>query len=277
MASLDKLQKNWESYAQADPLWAICTDRAKRGGRWTKDEFFATGDREIGKIMEYLRSQGLSPDRNTAALDFGCGVGRLTQALSQYFDECSGVDISPTMIQLAKSFHSANPRCSFFLNPVDDLRQFPDGHFGFIYTSITLQHIPKHCIRGYLLELIRVLTPGGIFVFQVLDKSRILQKVKRNLRSLQCYANRLLGRNGVGSLKMEMNCISENEIRQLFSGYGVSIVDVRFTNSTDRSFNGDIQFVEQEPNRGHISKQYCVVKDEISCLPQPRLDSPRTG
>jgi hypothetical protein len=77
---------------------------------------------------------------------------------------------------------------------------------------------------------------------------------------------------------MEMNCIAESEIRQLFSGQSVRIVDVRFTNSTDRSFNGNIQFVEQEPNRGHISKQYCVVKDEIRLCPElPPLNSSRSA
>lgn len=43
MSSLSKLQENWEGFAQADPLWAICVDSLKRGNRWTQEEFFATG------------------------------------------------------------------------------------------------------------------------------------------------------------------------------------------------------------------------------------------
>ena len=36
------------------------------------------------------------------ALDFGCGVGRLSQALADYFDRVVGADVSPTMIGLAR-------------------------------------------------------------------------------------------------------------------------------------------------------------------------------
>lgn len=261
MTSLNKIQENWEGFAQADPLWAICTDLKRRGGRWTQEEFFATGEREISKIMEYVRSLGLSPVNTDVALDFGCGVGRLTTALSQYFDQCWGVDISPTMIQLAKDFHKNNSRCSFWLNEAEHLRQFPDGYFGFIYTSITLQHIPMRYVQKYLLEFVRVLKPGGIFVFQIPDRDKrgILLRLE-NFLGLRKHAKRLLIGKNIGTRHMEMNCFPEEKIRELFSSQDVRIVDVKLTNSTDRSFNGDLQFLERELKGGRVSKQYCVVK-----------------
>jgi SAM-dependent methyltransferase len=262
MTSLKEIQVNFEGFAQADPLWAICVDSEKRGRRWTQEEFFATGELEINRVMEYLRSLGLSPVKTDVALDFGCGVGRLTTALSQYFDKCCGIDISPTMIQLAKDFHKDNPRCSFWLNEVDHLNQFPDGYFGFIYTSITLQHIPVRYVRNYLLELIRVLKPGGIFVFQIPDRDKrgVLQRVE-NYLGLKRYVKRLMrlliGKR-IGTLRIDMNCFPEEKIRELL--LGVRIVDVKLTNSTKGSFNGNLQFLEREPEGGHVSKQYCVVK-----------------
>jgi SAM-dependent methyltransferase len=264
MTSLKEIQVNFEGFAQADPLWAICTDSQKRGRRWSKEQFFATGELEINRVMEYLRSIGLSPLKTDVALDFGCGVGRLTGALSQYFDRCCGVDISPTMIQLARDFHGDNPRCSFWLNEVDDLRLFSDGYFGFIYTSITLQHIPAHYVQKYLLELIRVLKAGGIFVFQIPDREKggVLQRVESclGLRKHVKWLMRLLIGNRMLALGMEMNCFPEKKIRELLLGQNVRIVDVKFTNSTDRSFNGNIQFLDREPERVLVSKQYCVVK-----------------
>jgi ubiquinone/menaquinone biosynthesis C-methylase UbiE len=214
--------------------------------------------------MEYLRSLGLSPLKTDAALDFGCGVGRLTGALSQYFDKCCGVDISPTMIQLAKDFHGNNPRCSFWLNEVDDLRRFPDGYFGFIYTSITLQHIPVRYVQKYLLDLVRVLKAGGIFVFQIPEREKrgVLRRVDRylGLRNQVKRLMRLLTGNRLRALCVEMNCFPEKKIRELLLGQNVRIVDVKFTNSTERSFNGNIQFLEREPEGVLVSKQYCVVK-----------------
>jgi ubiquinone/menaquinone biosynthesis C-methylase UbiE len=242
-------------------MWAICVDPEKRGRRWTQEEFFATGELEISHIMEYLRSQGLSPLNTAAALDFGCGVGRLTSALSRYFDECWGVDISPTMIQLARGFHKDNPRCRFWLNEADHLAKFPDGYFGFIYSSITLQHVPNRYVRKYLLELMRVLKPGGIFVFQIpdRDKRRLIRKVREFLR-LRRRVRRLVVGKRLDTLDMEMNCFPEKKIRELISGKNVRIVDVKLTNSTEGGFNGNIQFLGREPDHGHVSKQYCVVK-----------------
>jgi ubiquinone/menaquinone biosynthesis C-methylase UbiE len=264
MTSLSEIRENWEGFAQADPLWAICVDSEKSGGRWTKEEFFATGEREISKVMGHLRSLGLSPAKTAVALDFGCGVGRLTRALSQHFDMCWGVDISPTMIHLAKDFHASNPRCKFWLNEVDNLRRFEDGHFGFIYTSITLQHIPVHYLRNYLLEFVRVLKPGGIFVFQVPDRDN--RGVPLRIENFLGVRRRLkrLGRLVVGkrieTLRMDMTCFPEEKIRELFSDQGVRIVDVKLTNSAQGSFNGNLQFLEPELKRGWVSKQYCVVK-----------------
>lgn len=42
------------------------------------------------------------PRERGVALDFGCGVGRLTRALAAFFDRATGVDISSSMIEEAK-------------------------------------------------------------------------------------------------------------------------------------------------------------------------------
>ena len=54
------------------------------------------------------------------------------------------------------------------------VRQFADETFGLVYTSIVLQHIQCTYVERYLRELIRVLKPGGIFVFQVPDRKSVV-------------------------------------------------------------------------------------------------------
>jgi ubiquinone/menaquinone biosynthesis C-methylase UbiE len=264
MASLSEVRENWEGFAQADPMWAICVDDEKRGRRWTQGEFFATGETEINTILGYVQSLGLSPATDAIALDFGCGVGRLTRALSRRFSKCWGVDISPTMIQLAKTYHETDPRCNFLLNEVDDLSRFPNEYFGFIYTSITLQHIPRQYVENYLLELVRVLSRGGIFVFQIPDRVKCGTWAKiENYLGVRRGVKRLLrflwGKN-LKTLRMDMNCVSEQKVRELFSRQGVDIVDVKLTNSATGGFNGGLKFLDREPDEGWVSKQYCLVK-----------------
>jgi 2-polyprenyl-3-methyl-5-hydroxy-6-metoxy-1,4-benzoquinol methylase len=89
----------WELAAQRDPLWAVLSDPAKRGRQWDLRAFFETGAREVSLLLYQLRRLGHSPATGRA-LDFGCGVGRLTQPLALMFDEAIGVDASPTMIDL---------------------------------------------------------------------------------------------------------------------------------------------------------------------------------
>src|ERR1700756_4853660 len=106
MNALKELQRNWEGLAQADPLWAICTDPEARNRQWDEEKFFATGKKELEIVLDYAANLGFVVPQNAPALDFGCGVGRLTRAMAAHFSECWGVDISPTMIRLAQELNS---------------------------------------------------------------------------------------------------------------------------------------------------------------------------
>jgi ubiquinone/menaquinone biosynthesis C-methylase UbiE len=259
MNSLKELQRNWEGLAQADPLWAICTDPSKRNSQWTQEKFFATGRKEIETVLGYAARIDLCIDTTSPALDFGCGVGRLTRALAQYFPECCGVDISPTMIRLAQEFNRDHPRCQFLLNEGVRLKGLPDNYFGFIYTSLVLQHVGEPCSRQYIAEFIRVLKPGGVLIFQIPERLRASSFTRlRASLALRARLQSLLGRQK--PCIMEMHCIKEQVIRKVIAQSGARVVDVAITNSCDPSFAGDLRYLAQEPLHGYVSKQYCVIK-----------------
>jgi SAM-dependent methyltransferase len=145
-----------------DPLFAILTEKEKQFGKWDREEFFASGRAEIDSLM---RSCGFRAGDNGRALDFGCGVGRLSRALRSYFGEVYGVDISEEMVGLAKQFA---PSCGFVVNETDNLEIFRDDFFDFIYSNIVLQHQPtKEVARCYIREFVRLLKPAGMAVFQI--------------------------------------------------------------------------------------------------------------
>lgn len=260
MNSLKKLQRNWEGLAQADPLWAICTDPKKRNRQWTQEEFFATGRKEIEAVLGYAARVGLCIDETSPALDFGCGVGRLTRAMSEYFPECCGVDISPTMISTAQELNRDRPRCYFQLNEDTQLEHLQANYFGFIYTSLVLQHIVEPCSHQYIAELVRVLKPGGVLVFQVPERLRATSLTKARARlALRSRLQSLLGQEKPCTI--EMHCIKEPVIRKLIAQNHARVMDVALTNSCDPSFSGHLQYLTREPLHGYVSKQYCAVKD----------------
>src|SRR3954452_19514152 len=102
--SLDSLQEHWNALGAQDPLWAILSDPSKRAGLWRLEDFLETGRSWIAEVVRYLDEICPSAGRDRA-LDFGCGVGRLTQALAEHFSRCDGIDIAPSMIRQAEELN----------------------------------------------------------------------------------------------------------------------------------------------------------------------------
>src|SRR5688500_6864333 len=161
--TLESVRQFWDRHARRDPLRAILSHNAKRDGKWDTTRFFETGANEIAAMMCELDAQGIVPSRG-AALDFGCGVGRLTQALGLHFGRVVGVAISPTMCDAATELNRFPTTVSYICNDAPDLRVLLDDTFDFIYSSIVLQHLQPELTVGYLREFFRVLASGGIMV-----------------------------------------------------------------------------------------------------------------
>ncbi|MHC4920095.1 MAG: class I SAM-dependent methyltransferase, partial [Planctomycetota bacterium] len=138
--SFKQLQRTWDTFGRQDPLWAILSHKDKRGNRWQLDDFMDTGRKEIQEVLDYARSLGQELPMHKA-LDFGCGVGRLTQALADHFQEVCGVDVAASMLDRARELNRQGERCTYHLNQATDLSLFPDGEFDFVYSNITLQHM----------------------------------------------------------------------------------------------------------------------------------------
>jgi SAM-dependent methyltransferase len=165
MASLTRIKRQWEALGREDPLWAVLSDPAKRGNRWDEEEFFRTGREEIAAILARVNRLGV-PLRRGSALDFGCGVGRLTQALAEQFREAHGIDVAESMVARARRHNRHGERCTYRVNTVDRL-PFEAGRFDFVLSVITLQHMPSKLAARYIAEFVRVLAPGGVAYFQI--------------------------------------------------------------------------------------------------------------
>jgi SAM-dependent methyltransferase len=161
----------WEQAARKDPLWAILSDPARKDRGWKLGEFFETGRREISLLLHQLEALGASPRRATA-LDFGCGVGRLSQALAPSFDRVTGIDISPTMVRLADLLNQWPNKVQYVINADANLSVVPSESQDFIYSDVVLQHVPPEQARGFIGEFFRVLNHGGVVVFQLTAERR---------------------------------------------------------------------------------------------------------
>jgi len=223
-----RYQQDWENLAQLNPEWAILTtDTQKKQSQWDSAEFFATGEKDVAKFLIYIKELNIELKMGEA-LDFGCGIGRLTKALAKYFTKVYGVDISPTMLTTARNLHRDNPQMIFLQNTSNDLSCFDSEKFDLICSLITLQHIPeKETIKKYLLEFLRILKPGGILYFQ-LPSVPGFSKIKSILLQIRGKIYYLLTSLGIPKefcfrrLRimpfMHMNHLPKNEVEAIFGG-----------------------------------------------------------
>jgi ubiquinone/menaquinone biosynthesis C-methylase UbiE len=96
-------------------------------------------------------------------LDVGCGPGQITVFLAERLPEAEvwGVDLAPTMIDLARGHAAASPAVARLHFDVADVARlpFPSGAFDAIVSTGSIKHWPDP-VAG-LRELHRVLAPGG--------------------------------------------------------------------------------------------------------------------
>ncbi len=122
-----------------------------------------SGREDLAPAIE-LASMTTGNDR--AVLDIGCGVGRMSQALSHHFGKVVGVDVAETLLQLARE-RNTNPRVTFEQGDgwtiLPGLRETFDAAFSYEVLYI----IEPRTVANYFQDVVRLLRPGGEFVFQM--------------------------------------------------------------------------------------------------------------
>lgn len=113
---------------------------------------------------------------NSRILDLGCGRGGLVEQLDHSLSLVVGIDPD---LQSLREHRLSLPRAQ----AISSRLPFAGGQFDVVFASWLLEHLPHP--DADLLEIARVLRPGGSFVF-----------ITPNKRHPLAYLNRFLGRLG---------------------------------------------------------------------------------
>jgi SAM-dependent methyltransferase len=247
---LDQHQRDWEEIASEDAFWAILSEREHKFGAWDADAFFATGEREVAELMVRAEKFGRPVGRGRA-LDFGCGVGRVTRALAGRFDEAVGVDISPTMVERARELNADRAGCTFLVNTRLDLALLDDASFDVVYTRVVLQHQPdEEAIRRYLSEFMRVLRPGGLLVFQLPSALPLLLRLQPRRR-----AYKLMRRVGIkpralywklGLHPMRIQGLPPHRVLEVLRAQDARLLDVEHQRDTEFGFQDSTYYATRD-------------------------------
>lgn len=103
--------------------------------------------------------------------DVGCGPGHVTAYLRELGVDAFGVDLSPTMIDVARRDH---PRLRFEVGSMTDL-DLPEASIAGLLAFWSLIHIPDEAVPTVFGHFHRALRPGGPLMlgFHVGDESRL--------------------------------------------------------------------------------------------------------
>ena len=263
MSSSKAHSRAWEDWGAVNPLYAIVTDPKYRHGG-DIGEFLRSGEDTVDAILRETDRMRIGRGRQ-AALDFGCGIGRLAAGLANHFNEVTGVDVSSTMLASARELHSNRTNLQFELNQKKDLRWIPEASFDLVLSLLVLQHLEStQTIETFLRDFVRILKPGGAIVVQLpssVPAHRPPLPKWTTGAGVRLRVAKLLRRVGVSPQvlyehfdwvpEMTLLALPEKATRRIFEDAGGTVVHVTRP-STDAGGTIDhIYFVTREvPSRG---------------------------
>jgi len=247
MSSIIEHKKDWDFLGSFDPLWAILTSADGKYNKWNINDFFMTGEKEITHIIKHCNQHGYLIEKKVA-LDFGCGVGRLTRSLAPHFQKVHGVDISESMIVKAKELNRVLNNCIFSLNVTSDLTLFNNDYFDFIYSNIVLQHLPnKTLILSYISEFLRTLKKNGLLIFQLPSyipfKKRIQPRRRLYFILKKLGVNEKFLYNTLRLFPIRMTSIPESRIINFVKKHKGKVIEVQKDNNAGPNIKSKTYYI----------------------------------
>lgn len=160
-------RERWERIARRHPYYAVIADPRNfgNGNPAALREFFESGEGYVDGVLGRISDMAGGSNVRTV-LEFGCGPGRLVYAFARRGFEVTAVDVSPTMLELARRNCEARNARRIDFQSVEEFLSSRQT-FDLVNATLVLQRMPVR--QGYrLLEhLISRVAHGGYLHVQV--------------------------------------------------------------------------------------------------------------
>jgi SAM-dependent methyltransferase len=125
---------------------------------------YARGLQEWALLREHLRQYGLAG--HDAALEVGCGGGRLTNAVAQDFATVHACDVAPARLEQVRQIPNAAKVVTHLLT--SPILPVEAATVDLCFSTHVMQHISDaRVVDRYFAECFRVLRPGGVACIHV--------------------------------------------------------------------------------------------------------------
>jgi len=152
----------WDTLSSKNAMHYILTGKEN----WKKEDFFNKGKEHVDICIDFAKKN--TQLEFNKALDFGCGIGRLSENLKNHFEQVIGVDVSKKMIIKAKD--NKNTKVEYIH---DNSHLLSVKHnFDFILSLFVLQHIPIPEQIVYFNRFYDLLNKNGHLLFSMIDTTK---------------------------------------------------------------------------------------------------------
>jgi len=178
-------------------------------------ESFVTADLKPHRAMLWRLEQRALDDvlrkhlgtSTISQLDFACGTGRILAHFQSKVGSATGVDVSRSMMEVARQ---VAPRTEFIEADLTKQDVLGDRQFNLITSFRFFPNAEPELRQAVIRVLARHLAPGGVLVFNN----------HKNRNSIPRRVARMLGREAGDST------MTHQEVQQLVTGAGLRIVEV---------------------------------------------------
>ncbi len=163
MDKTESMRRDWDTRAAKDAFYYIATWRKD----WDVSGFLESGEDDYQRLVAPVLDRFDFVPQGKRALELGCGAGRMTSAFVRQFAHVTAVDISAEMLERAKQMLPNVKNVAWKHSNGEDLRDTEDESIDFVFSYLVLQHLPdEKLVKDYIREMLRVLKPSGICLFQ---------------------------------------------------------------------------------------------------------------
>jgi len=163
----DRIKQSWEHLGDTRAHHSVLTSKDFLPDSLEQNigAFWKSGENEVKEIEAILKRHNVNIKEVKTAVEYGCGVGRVTVPLSKRVSSMHAYDISRPHLNYAKE-HANEERATIDFHLVSD----PLGKLqpcDLFYSRIVFQHNPPPIILQLIKNALESLNPGGIAIFQV--------------------------------------------------------------------------------------------------------------
>jgi len=237
MAELLGSDAAWKEWGVNDPYYAVCTRQQYRRGQLDEEgrrAFFRVGEKRVAHWLRTIRRRVERKFCPVRALDFGCGVGRLTLPLARLCERAVGVDISEGMLVEAQRNAAACGMVNVDWVMSDDELRHVWGSFNLVCSHNVFQHIPPQRGLRILRALLDRLEERGVGVLHMTYGrtasrwQKAIHAARRRLPLIHGLLNLARGKPMAEPL-MEMNAYDLNQVLAVLQGAGAGEMHAEFT------------------------------------------------